>query len=1350
VRRYCCMHGTFFQLTVADFGRVRERQANDPYQKDIEAQIEMKKRLANATSADERDAILNQYQQAAEGPRRDNPALQQFLEENGKRMVDNSRGGVARRDQEALSRGFQPDGGIHPSGHLPTQNQYGDKSAYVSNPMESERDRRLRLRREERKAKAVIVSSTAGNAMGPSGSAYQPPEDPTDHGHFRQEASSIPPEQEGGNFSRQPPMQAQQSQFQSQPPPPSAQFDSRPSGAQSDDNRRDAVYERKRQQFLQQQQKQQQQQAARNGGPGRMASGEEERSGALFPPLGQHSRAVNAAPTTAGASNPAYEKKRQYALELEAQMEEHNRQQGHGRGQAGNVGGNSSQGGGVIEPSHVAAPWGADVPPVLEYGAAAVGSGGGGQSKERSTSRDKQAEYAMELQAQIRRKEEDKERAKWKSRQAAAPVPQSRDVRGGQYPGGASSNYGGNNGNDAAAMKRRMAAEYAHDLEMQMRQKQQQQQQQQSWQHQPARNAPRQWDDPPRGSSHERGGGRHPSPEQQAALEKKAAYARELQDQIDRKEQEKKMQKQRDIRKEQMLLAEQVEHFPFGANPQPLSGRRPSPQAYGRASPPRIQQQPPSREAYPPRDYAHAHEQEQERGSHPAPPQPPQPLPSFVSRGAVTATAPNAQAYAQELKAQMDEKKRRSDEEKRRLQREDAKKDEEIAAYNPWGRPGAGAPVKSDEGKVQANMRVILHDEDRQTRYPSPSHASPPPNARQSSPLRSPAAGHQLGHGLRDIAGGGGGGGDPELVRKQHEMLDIQAALEAQIAEKKRRKEEEKRREKEEEAREEARIQKEQDELRQRYEAEEQRLRGLREEKNAAPVAAVHPVAQAVEVMQEQVAARKSKSPVLAQRLKTPPPQESNPRPLQRQFSPREERDGWEQLREARRSGSRLDNEKEKEKEKVSRQIREEVTRLRSEFSEQQRELMEQLRQQSEIMSQLKENADSTLAERQRAEREINELRELLAAREKVEEAKQLEEKLQVDKFGVASDFNALKYRLKEESRKKFLREHPEAAQANLTNLGKQQVHLLAMQEDEIRHLRQSTKVAHPRSDDEEEQALEQELEHTGSLHYYGGANHAHRDHSPPEKDGDGPAAPIYSQSPATKARPAGRPPQAPSSAHKAREDGNVHGNGNGRLSHPMGPVGQSLAADSVLIYPDGRESVVDDLATDTMSLSTGLEEEKGEEGSSDEESMQAYPVASKFLSSSSFNPMLTNTMDEVSIEEMLELNEERLKKLEELERKADNMTQEEMENTLEAFLNKDKGRMSPQKVESPTHLPDRAPSQRKRMEPRVRAGYQLADSDELSLDNMNEAVQHSADLNESAELGGASDFLHTSRVNFD
>ena len=95
-------------------------------------------------------------------------------------------------------------------------------------------------------------------------------------------------------------------------------------------------------------------------------------------------------------------------------------------------------------------------------------------------------------------------------------------------------------------------------------------------------------------------------------------------------------------------------------------------------------------------------------------------------------------------------------------------------------------------------------------------------------------------------------------------------------------------------------------------------------------------------------------------------------------------------------------------------------------------------------------------------------------------------------------------------------------------------------------------------------------------------------------------------------------------------------------------------------------------------------------------------------------------------------------------------MTQEEMENTLEAFLNKDRGRMYPQKVESPTHLPDRAPSQRKRMEPRVRAGYQLADSDELSLDNMNEAVQHSADLNESAELGGASDFLHTSRVNFD
>lgn len=70
------------------------------------------------------------------------------------------------------------------------------------------------------------------------------------------------------------------------------------------------------------------------------------------------------------------------------------------------------------------------------------------------------------------------------------------------------------------------------------------------------------------------------------------------------------------------------------------------------------------------------------------------------------------QEYQEELKRQMEEKRRKADQEKAALERYERKMEEEIATYNPWGKGGGGAPMRTQDGKIMADLRKLRNPND--------------------------------------------------------------------------------------------------------------------------------------------------------------------------------------------------------------------------------------------------------------------------------------------------------------------------------------------------------------------------------------------------------------------------------------------------------------------------------------------------------------------------------------------------------------------------------------------------------------------------------------------------------------
>ncbi len=60
------------------------------------------------------------------------------------------------------------------------------------------------------------------------------------------------------------------------------------------------------------------------------------------------------------------------------------------------------------------------------------------------------------------------------------------------------------------------------------------------------------------------------------------------------------------------------------------------------------------------------------------------------------------------LREQIDEARSRKEREKQREREEDLRYQREAESRTPWGRPGAGAPLRSVDGRVVADIRCAL------------------------------------------------------------------------------------------------------------------------------------------------------------------------------------------------------------------------------------------------------------------------------------------------------------------------------------------------------------------------------------------------------------------------------------------------------------------------------------------------------------------------------------------------------------------------------------------------------------------------------------------------------------------
>ena len=230
-----------------------------------------------------------------------------------------------------------------------------------------------------------------------------------------------------------------------------------------------------------------------------------------------------------------------------------------------------------------------------------------------------------------------------------------------------------------------------------------------------------------------------------------------------------------------------------------------------------------------------------------------------------------------DLQAQIEYKKQIKDVEKRKIQVEDAKKDKEIRDYNPYGRGGAGAPIRDGKGDIVTNAKRYVrdkeagltdnfdeslqyqthqHQQQQQQQYNSPmgdqqQRNNPPPRSdvfpagRDSNfPPQPPLMAGIGADGEKTFLRGQVNLDDmppwqrDDFLKKQKKQVEMQNALQAQMIERDAKKREELRIEKEEERREMDRVDKEQEHLKRKFEEDQKRRKpdGMDDIKSKAPM----------------------------------------------------------------------------------------------------------------------------------------------------------------------------------------------------------------------------------------------------------------------------------------------------------------------------------------------------------------------------------------------------------------------------------------------------------------------------------------------------------------------------------
>ncbi|XP_078396498.1 centrosome and spindle pole-associated protein 1 isoform X2 [Cetorhinus maximus] len=197
----------------------------------------------------------------------------------------------------------------------------------------------------------------------------------------------------------------------------------------------------------------------------------------------------------------------------------------------------------------------------------------------------------------------------------------------------------------------------------------------------------------------------------------------------------------------------------------------------------------------------------------------------------------SAQSYQDSLKKQMQEREEMKRKEKEEKERYDAKLEEEMRIYNPWGRGGGGAPLRDAEGNLLTDLKKMhKQNEDAYRDYPhqgnQDSRAVGSLNLNLARPDANAPQEKTQGFTFANTAqlSQGSPFNEPQFEKKVTEQQKYKEYLRLQIEEKRRKAEEEREKCKLEEQQEEKRLAEQRARIAKELEEEQEKKRRKEEE----------------------------------------------------------------------------------------------------------------------------------------------------------------------------------------------------------------------------------------------------------------------------------------------------------------------------------------------------------------------------------------------------------------------------------------------------------------------------------------------------------------------------------------
>ncbi|KAK3281798.1 hypothetical protein CYMTET_10427 [Cymbomonas tetramitiformis] len=383
-----------------------------------------------------------------------------------------------------------------------------------------------------------------------------------------------------------------------------------------------------------------------------------------------------------------------------------------------------------------------------------------------------------------------------------------------------------------------------------------------------------------------------------------------------------------------------------------------------------------------------------------------------ISPGQMQHNHHQKQNYAHALEQQIREKQERKERELQQRKKQDMLDDEAMAAYNPWGKGGAGAPLRDQKGAVVTDLSAMHHHNaamqdglqqgGQMQLQGNVHHGMPAPNQQAPQmPPQDPAGGGNL---VGRFRSDNGMMTHHEVQQRQNAQREMQEALQQQIDERKRIKDAEKAAQKAEEARENERLQREQQQLEQaflqeRNDKQQKHKQMMQDAEQAAALAQAEKDRQRAEKERlDQLDAEPARGggPPGVPHAHQPGSRERTPPSLRerQEAGGRAERVGWDDAQNAAGVAPRRppsgDRDNPPPREGHSRRDRpgsgdgyrqSDVTKLREELHREQIGLREQMVKQGEDLLSLRERARQAELETEQARAELRGLREEVARR---------------------------------------------------------------------------------------------------------------------------------------------------------------------------------------------------------------------------------------------------------------------------------------------------------------------------------------------------------------------------------